>query len=130
MNMAQPTVSEVDLGSISLPFGRAKTSPVAAGGVAAVVEEILADPAPHIGRIDELTGPRSEDIAALTAEVSVRPPHGHRIGSARRIRPERTRSNRHGRWQKTVCTTQAASTAKPSFRGARSEDQSMLRGVC
>ncbi|QHC23507.1 NAD(P)H-binding protein [Streptomyces sp. GS7] len=57
-------------GSIRLPFGRAKTSPVAAGDVAAVVAEILADPAPHIGRIHELTGPRAEDIAAVAAEVS------------------------------------------------------------
>ncbi|MFJ2305275.1 NAD(P)H-binding protein [Streptomyces sp. NPDC087787] len=57
-------------GSIRLPFGRARTSPVAAGDVAAVVEEILADPAPHIGRIHELTGPRSEDVAATAAEVS------------------------------------------------------------
>ncbi|MFJ1699648.1 NAD(P)H-binding protein [Streptomyces sp. NPDC088252] len=57
-------------GSIRLPFGRAKTSPVAARDVAAVVEEILADPAPHVGRIYELTGPRSEDVAAMAAEVS------------------------------------------------------------
>ncbi|MFB6871619.1 NAD(P)H-binding protein [Streptomyces sp. NPDC056323] len=57
-------------GTIRLPFGRAKTSPVAAGDVAAVVEEILADPAPHIGRTYELTGPRSEDVAAMAAEVS------------------------------------------------------------
>ncbi|MCQ4079388.1 hypothetical protein NGB36_01890 [Streptomyces sp. RB6PN25] len=41
-----------------------------ADDVAAVVEEILADPAPHIGRIYELTGPRSDDIAAMAAEVS------------------------------------------------------------
>ncbi|MEU0626427.1 NAD(P)H-binding protein [Streptomyces sp. NPDC005989] len=57
-------------GTIRLPFGRAKTSPVAAGDVAAVVEEILADPAPHIGRTYELTGPRSEDVAAMAAEAS------------------------------------------------------------
>ncbi|MFF4835505.1 NAD(P)H-binding protein [Streptomyces sp. NPDC001315] len=57
-------------GSIRLPFGQAKTSPVAAGDVAAVVAEILADPAPHTGRIYELTGPRSEDISAMAAEVS------------------------------------------------------------
>jgi uncharacterized protein YbjT (DUF2867 family) len=43
---------------------------VAAGDVAAVVEEILADPALHIGRTYELTGPRSQDIAAMAAEVS------------------------------------------------------------
>ncbi|MCG7204284.1 NAD(P)H-binding protein [Streptomyces arenae] len=52
------------------PFGKAKTSPVAAADVAAVVEEILAAPAGHIGRTYELTGPRSQDIVALTAEIS------------------------------------------------------------
>ncbi len=57
-------------GTIRLPLGQAKTSPVAAGDVAAVVEEILAGPAPHIGRTYELTGPRSEDITAMAAEVS------------------------------------------------------------
>ncbi|MPY49701.1 NmrA family NAD(P)-binding protein [Streptomyces acidicola] len=57
-------------GSIRLPFARAKTSPVAAGDVAAVVEEILADPASHIGRIYELTGRRSEDVAGMASEVS------------------------------------------------------------
>ncbi|MFI1735088.1 NAD(P)H-binding protein [Streptomyces acidicola] len=57
-------------GSIRLPFGRARTSPVAAGDVAAVVEEILADPASHIGRIYELTGRRSEDVAAMASDVS------------------------------------------------------------
>ncbi|MFF5140590.1 NAD(P)H-binding protein [Streptomyces sp. NPDC013157] len=57
-------------GIIRLPFGRARTSPVAARDVAAVVEEILADPAPHIGRTYELTGPRSQDVAAMAAEVS------------------------------------------------------------
>lgn len=57
-------------GAIRWPLGEAKTSPIAAGDVAAVVEEILADPARHIGRIYELTGPRSQDIAALTAEIS------------------------------------------------------------
>ncbi|MER6084826.1 NAD(P)H-binding protein [Streptomyces sp. NPDC001833] len=62
--------SIVKNGSITLPFGRAKTSPVAARDVAAVVEEILADPAPHIGRTYELTGPRSQDVAAMAAEVS------------------------------------------------------------
>lgn len=56
--------------TIRLPFGRAKTSPVAASDVAAVVEEILADPTGHIGRVYELTGPRSEGVAAMAAEVS------------------------------------------------------------
>lgn len=57
-------------GTIRLPFGQAKTSPVAAGDVAAVVEEILAAPGPHIGRIYELTGPCSEGVAAMAAEIS------------------------------------------------------------
>ncbi|MFB6857707.1 NAD(P)H-binding protein [Streptomyces sp. NPDC056341] len=57
-------------GAIRWPFGRAKTSPIAAGDVASVVEEILADPARHIGRIYELTGPRSQDITALASEIS------------------------------------------------------------
>ncbi|MFF3467792.1 NmrA family NAD(P)-binding protein [Streptomyces sp. NPDC001984] len=57
-------------GTIRWPFGRAKTSPIAAGDVAAAVEEILADPARHVGRIYELTGPRSQDIAAMAAEIS------------------------------------------------------------
>src|SRR5215469_12400130 len=47
-----------DRGRIDLPFGRGKTSPVAAADVARVVAEVLADPGPHIGRIYELTGPR------------------------------------------------------------------------
>ncbi|WP_275460872.1 NAD(P)H-binding protein [Streptomyces noursei] len=59
-----------DGGAIRLPFGRAKTSPVAAGDVAAVVAEVLADPAPHVGRTYELTGPRSIDLTAMAAEVS------------------------------------------------------------
>ncbi|MGY4923809.1 NAD(P)H-binding protein [Streptomyces sp. 900105755] len=57
-------------GTLRWPFGKAKTSPIAAGDVAAVVEEILADPAGHIGRTYELTGPRSQDAAALAAEIS------------------------------------------------------------
>ncbi|MFD8777398.1 NAD(P)H-binding protein [Streptomyces sp. NPDC059916] len=57
-------------GTIRWPFGKAKTSPIAAGDVAAVVEEILANPAGRIGRTYELTGPRSQDIAALATEIS------------------------------------------------------------
>ncbi|MFK0282132.1 NAD(P)H-binding protein [Streptomyces sp. NPDC090499] len=62
--------SAVEDGSLRWPFGKAKTSPIAAADVAAVVEEILADPARHIGRTYELTGPRSQDAAALAAEIS------------------------------------------------------------
>ncbi|MFJ9444563.1 NAD(P)H-binding protein [Kitasatospora sp. NPDC101235] len=57
-------------GTIRLPLGRARTSPVAAADVAAVVAQVLAEPGPHLGRIYELTGPRSQDGAAIAAEVS------------------------------------------------------------
>src|SRR5881296_1983790 len=39
-----------DRGRIELPFGRGKTSPVAAADVARVVAAVLADPGPHLGR--------------------------------------------------------------------------------
>jgi uncharacterized protein YbjT (DUF2867 family) len=55
---------------IELPFGLGKTSPVAAADVARVVAAILADPAPHLGRVYELTGPRSEDMHAVAREFS------------------------------------------------------------
>jgi NAD(P)H dehydrogenase (quinone) len=55
---------------IELPFGQGKTSPVAAADVARVVAAVLADPRPHLGRVYELTGPRSQDMAAVAAEFS------------------------------------------------------------
>jgi NAD(P)H dehydrogenase (quinone) len=55
---------------IELPFGRGKTSPVAAADVARVVVAVLADPRPHLGRVYELTGPRSQDMEAVAAEFS------------------------------------------------------------
>jgi len=51
-----------DRGRIELPFGRRKTSPVATTDVARVIAGVLADPGPHLGRIYELTGPRSQDM--------------------------------------------------------------------
>jgi uncharacterized protein YbjT (DUF2867 family) len=57
-------------GRIELPFGLGKTSPVAAADVARVVATVLADPAPHVGRVHELTGPRSQDMHALAREFS------------------------------------------------------------
>src|SRR5499425_3195613 len=65
---AGPTVR--DRSRIELPFGRGKTSPVAAADVARVVATILADPGPHLGRIYELTGPRSEDMHEVAREFS------------------------------------------------------------
>src|SRR5918911_4209722 len=59
-----------DRGRIELPFGRGKTSPVAAADVARVVAAVLADPGPHLGRIYELTGPRSQDLDGIAREFS------------------------------------------------------------
>jgi uncharacterized protein YbjT (DUF2867 family) len=56
--------------SIRLPFGAGRTSPIAASDVARVAAAILVDPAPHIGRVYELTGPKSEDMKAVAAEYS------------------------------------------------------------
>ena len=66
--LAGPTVR--DRGRIELPFGRGKTSPVAAADVAQVVAAVLADPMPHLGRIYELTGPRSQDMHGVAREFS------------------------------------------------------------
>src|SRR6478735_689488 len=54
-------------GTIALPFGGGHTSPVAVDDVARVVATVLRDPAPHIGRVYELTGPRSVDMTELAA---------------------------------------------------------------
>lgn len=56
---------------IELPFGRGKSSPVATSDVARVVATVLADPGPHLGRIYELTGPRSQDMDGVAREYSV-----------------------------------------------------------
>ncbi len=55
-------------GTIRLPFGTGRTSPIAARDVAEVAATILASPAAHIGKVYELTGPRSLDMKAMAAE--------------------------------------------------------------
>ncbi|WP_432840727.1 NAD(P)H-binding protein [Dactylosporangium sp. CA-092794] len=57
-------------GTIRLPFGSARTSPVAARDVAEVVAAVLTDPAPHLGGVYELTGARSQDMYAMAHELS------------------------------------------------------------
>jgi NAD(P)H dehydrogenase (quinone) len=57
-------------GTIRLPFGDARTSPVDTRDVAEVVAAILENPGPHVGKVHELTGPRSEDMRAVAAEYS------------------------------------------------------------
>jgi uncharacterized protein YbjT (DUF2867 family) len=59
-----------DRGRIELPFGRGKTSLVAAADVAQVVAAVLADPVPHLGRVYELTGSRSQDMDGVAREFS------------------------------------------------------------
>src|SRR5262249_23459541 len=59
-----------DRGRIELPFGRGKTSPVSTADVARVVAAVLADPRPHLGRIYELTGRRSQDMDGVAREYS------------------------------------------------------------
>ncbi|MFF1836997.1 NAD(P)H-binding protein [Streptomyces sp. NPDC058231] len=57
-------------GTIALPFGSGRTSPVAVDDVARVVSTVLRDPAPHIGHVYELTGPRTVDMPELAKEFS------------------------------------------------------------
>src|SRR5262245_53674011 len=57
-------------GTIRLPFGGAKTSPIDTRDVAEVVAAVLEHPESHVGRVSELTGPKSEDMRAVAAEYS------------------------------------------------------------
>ncbi|GAA1560992.1 SDR family oxidoreductase [Dactylosporangium maewongense] len=57
-------------GELRLPFGQARTSPVAARDVAGVVAAVLGEPGPHVGKVYELTGPRSQDMTAMAAEIA------------------------------------------------------------
>ncbi|MDX3077005.1 NAD(P)H-binding protein [Streptomyces sp. MI02-7b] len=57
-------------GTIALPFGTGRTSPVAVDDVARVVATVLRDPVPHIGQVHELTGPRAVDMTELAEEFS------------------------------------------------------------
>src|SRR5215510_420802 len=57
-------------GTIALPFGTGRTSPVAVDDVARVLATVLRDPAPHIGKVYELTGPRSVDMTEMAEEFS------------------------------------------------------------
>jgi uncharacterized protein YbjT (DUF2867 family) len=62
--------SIADSGTIRLPFGTGRTSPVAAEDVARVVTAVLEDPGPHVGTVLELTGPRSQDMTGVAEEYS------------------------------------------------------------
>jgi NAD(P)H dehydrogenase (quinone) len=57
-------------GTIRLPFGSACTSPIAVRDVAQVVATALENPVGHIGKIYELTGPESMNMAKMADEYS------------------------------------------------------------
>jgi len=57
-------------GELKLPFGSGQTSPIATQDVARVIAEILSNPIPHIGKIYELTGPKSQNGNEIAAEYS------------------------------------------------------------
>src|SRR4029450_2247734 len=59
-----------DRGRIELAVGARKSSPFATADVARVVAAVLADPGPHLGRIYELTGPRSQDMHGVAREYA------------------------------------------------------------
>ena len=62
--------SIADSGTIRLPFGTGRTSPIVSDDVARVVATILTDPEPYIGRVFELTGPRSQDMNGVAEEYA------------------------------------------------------------
>jgi len=68
MDLAARSIARDD--TIRLPFGAGRTSPIAAEDVAEVIAAILANPAAHIGKIYDLTGPKSQDMSAVAAEYS------------------------------------------------------------
>ena len=56
--------------TIHAPFGDAKTSPIDSRDVAEVIAAVLENPEGRIGKVIELTGPRSQDMRAIAAEFS------------------------------------------------------------
>jgi uncharacterized protein YbjT (DUF2867 family) len=57
-------------GVLALPFGAGRTSPISASDVARVVATLLRDPAEHVGKVYELTGPQVLDIDGLAEQYS------------------------------------------------------------
>ena len=66
--LAAQTIKED--GTIELPFGSGRTSPIATSDVARVVATLICDPAPHVGQVYELTGPRTLDMDGVAEEFS------------------------------------------------------------
>ncbi|MGW1541895.1 NmrA family NAD(P)-binding protein [Streptomyces sp. NPDC002309] len=65
-----PARSIRENGTLVLPFGTGRTSPIAVADVARVVSTVLREPAAHIGQVYELTGPRSMDMTGMAEEFS------------------------------------------------------------
>jgi uncharacterized protein YbjT (DUF2867 family) len=57
-------------GTLVLPFGSGRTSPIAAADVARVVATVLREPAGRIGKVYELTGPEVLDIDGIAEQYS------------------------------------------------------------
>jgi uncharacterized protein YbjT (DUF2867 family) len=57
-------------GALVLPFGRGRTSPIAAADVARVVAAVLRDPVGHVGAVYELTGPEVLDVDGFAEQYS------------------------------------------------------------
>ncbi|GAA5021154.1 NmrA family NAD(P)-binding protein [Streptomyces siamensis] len=57
-------------GTIELPFGNGRTSPIAVDDVARVIATVLSDPGPHVGHVYELTGPRTVDMTEMADAFS------------------------------------------------------------
>jgi NAD(P)H dehydrogenase (quinone) len=68
LNLAARSIAKDN--TIRLPFGTGRTSPVAAEDVAEIIATILENPAAHIGKVYELTGPTSQDMTGVAAEYS------------------------------------------------------------
>jgi uncharacterized protein YbjT (DUF2867 family) len=66
--LAAPGVRDAD--ELALPMGDGKTSPISAVDVARALSVILDDPAPHIGRIYNLTGLESADLNRYARDFS------------------------------------------------------------
>ncbi|KAL7953049.1 NAD(P)-binding protein [Trichoderma compactum] len=65
-----PAASIKQSGTIRLPFGQGRISPIARNDVAEVAVQILLNPSQYIGKSLELTGPNSIDMFELAKEYS------------------------------------------------------------
>ncbi len=66
--LAAPSIREN--GTLALPFGTGRSSPITVDDVARTAATVLRDPGPHIGHVYELTGPHSLDMDGVAAEFS------------------------------------------------------------